>query len=119
MPKLRSVKLPASSKRPAHLFAALGDETRLHIVARLADQGPMSITRLTSGSRVTRQAVTKHLLVMESARLVHCRRHGRESLWQLDPQPLAEAQRYLAMISNQWDGTLARLQKFVETEEVS
>jgi DNA-binding transcriptional ArsR family regulator len=92
----------------------LGDDKRLDLVARLSSQGPMSITRLTSGSRITRQAVTKHLRVMEQAHLVHSHRHGRESLWQLDRRPLEEAQRYLAAISKQWDDALARLQRFVE-----
>jgi DNA-binding transcriptional ArsR family regulator len=74
----------------------------------------MSITRLTEGSRVTRQAITKHLRVMEGAGLVHSRRHGRESVWQLDQQRLEDARRYLDQISAQWDSALARLREFVE-----
>jgi DNA-binding transcriptional ArsR family regulator len=96
------------------LFAALGDETRLRLVARLVSEGPQSITRLTSGARVTRQAVTKHLRVMEHARLVHSTRRGRESVWELDRQRLVDARRYLDQISAQWDDALARLKAFVE-----
>jgi len=98
----------------AHLFAALGDETRLRLVSRLCDGGPMSITRLTEGSSVTRQAITKHLRVMEGSGLVRSSRQGRESVWQLDRQRLHEARRYLDMISTQWDEALVRLRRFVE-----
>jgi DNA-binding transcriptional ArsR family regulator len=102
------------SVKAAPLFAALGDEVRLRLVARLCDEGPMSITRLTAGSRVTRQAVTKHLRVMEAVGLMHSTRHGRESLWQLDRQRLDRARRYLDQISTQWDDALSRLRNFVE-----
>jgi DNA-binding transcriptional ArsR family regulator len=102
------------SVRPASVFAALGDETRLRLVSRLVADGPQSITRLTAGARVTRQAVTKHLRVMEHARLVHCTRRGRESVWELDQRRLVDARRYLDQISAQWDDALARLKEFVE-----
>ncbi|MDB5058279.1 MAG: transcriptional regulator, ArsR family [Chloroflexi bacterium] len=98
----------------APLFAALGDETRLRLISRLCDGGPMPITRLTAGSNVTRQAITKHLRVMEEAGLVHSTRHGRESIWQLDPRRLEDARHYLDQISQQWDDALGRLRKFVE-----
>jgi DNA-binding transcriptional ArsR family regulator len=107
----------AEPKSSAHLFAALGDETRLRLVSRLCDGGPLSITRLTEGSNVTRQAVTKHLRVMEGSGLVRCARRGRESVWQLDRRRLEEARRYLGMISRQWDDALLRLRKFVEDEK--
>jgi DNA-binding transcriptional ArsR family regulator len=74
----------------------------------------MSITRLTSGSRVTRQAISKHLRVLESAGLVRGKRHGRETLWELERRRLQEARRYLDLISGQWDEALGRLRKFVE-----
>ena len=102
------------SSKPAPLFAALGDESRLRLVARLCTDGPMSIARLTAGSRITRQAIAKHLRVMENARIVHCTRRGRESIWELDRQRLADARRYLDLISAQWDDALARLRDFVE-----
>ena len=74
----------------------------------------MSITRLTAGSKVTRQAITKHLRVMQAAGLVRSARHGRESVWQLDPRRLDDARRYLDLISKQWDEALGRLREFVE-----
>ena len=98
----------------APIFAALGDETRLRLVSRLCDDGPMSITDLAAGSHVTRQAITKHLHVMEAAGLLRSMRHGRESVWQLDQRRLDDAQDYLALISKQWDDALGRLRKFVE-----
>jgi DNA-binding transcriptional ArsR family regulator len=103
-----------SVRRDSKLFAALGDETRLRLVLRLCKRGPMSITRLATGSRITRQAISKHLRVMERANLVCCTRHGRESVWQLERQPLDDARHYLDLISKQWDDALARLRRFVE-----
>src|ERR1700677_2999669 len=108
----------SSSKASAHLFAALGDQTRLRLVSRLCDGGPMSIAKLTEGSKVTRQAITKHLRVMEGSGLVRCTRHGRESLWQLDRRRLEDARRYLDIISRQWDDALLRLRKLVEAPPV-
>ena len=101
-------------KGSAPLFAALGDETRLLLVARLCGDGPMSITKLTAGSKISRQAISKHLRVMEEARLVRCRRRGRESLWALKMGRVENARDYLDQISRQWDDTLGRLQAFVE-----
>lgn len=103
-----------SSRGSAPLFAALGDKNRLRLVARLCLDGPMSITRLTAGSHVTRQAITKHLGVMKKAGLVHSTQHGRESVWQLDQRRLEEARHYLDLISKQWDDALGRLRHHVE-----
>jgi DNA-binding transcriptional ArsR family regulator len=96
------------------LFAALGDETRLRLVSRLCGGGPMSITRLTAGSRVTRQAISKHLGVLEKAGIVQSTRRGRERLWQLERRRVEEARQYLALISKQWDEALERLKAAVE-----
>jgi DNA-binding transcriptional ArsR family regulator len=74
----------------------------------------MSITRLTAGSHVTRQAITKHLRVMEGAGVVRSRRRGRESVWQLNQRRLEDARRYLNLISRQWDSALGRLREYVE-----
>jgi DNA-binding transcriptional ArsR family regulator len=98
----------------ATVFAALGDTTRLRLVARLSTGGPMSITRLTSDTAVTRQAVTKHLHVLAGAGLARSSRLGRESVWQLEPQPIDHARQYLDGIAAQWDEALDRLKKFVE-----
>ncbi|MGB6449369.1 MAG: metalloregulator ArsR/SmtB family transcription factor [Steroidobacteraceae bacterium] len=107
-----AVRIPEA----APLFAALGDETRLRIVARLCDDGPLSIARLTDGSGVTRQAVTKHLRALSEAGLVRGERDGRERIWKLQPRRLAEVHRYLEQISEQWDRALGRLRALVETE---
>jgi DNA-binding transcriptional ArsR family regulator len=99
----------------ATLFAALGDETRLRLVSRLCESGPSSIVNLTRGTALTRQAITKHLHVMQDAGLVRSTRQGRENWWELDRRRLEEARRNLALISEQWDAVLGRLRKFVES----
>jgi DNA-binding transcriptional ArsR family regulator len=114
LPRRGSAHAVAPPKGSARLFAALGDETRLRLVSRLGDDGPTSITGLTGGFNVTRQAITKHLRVMEGAGLVRSTRRGRESVWQLHPQRLGDARRYLELISKQWDEALGRLKKFIE-----
>jgi len=96
------------------VFAALGDPTRARLVSRLSRAGPMSITRLTDGSGVTRQAVTKHLRVLAGAGLVRSSWRGRESLWEIDPARIDEARRSLEVISRQWDDALEHLRRFVE-----
>lgn len=99
---------------PAVLFAALGDETRLALVARLARCKAASITELTRHSRLTRQAITKHLRVLEKAGMMRCVRAGRESRFELDPRPLGEIEEYIRGVSREWDAALARLKMFVE-----
>jgi DNA-binding transcriptional ArsR family regulator len=114
-----------SPRRPNHartkrhsrapvLFAALGDETRLALVTELSGGELRSISDLTRGSRLTRQAVSKHLRVLEKAGLVRCSRRGRESLFALDPEPMKELEEYLSSVSRQWDQALDRLKAFVE-----
>lgn len=98
----------------APLFAALGDGTRLGIVARLAQRGPASVTELSQEASVTRQAVRKHLDVLAEARLVRGRRAGREHIWELEPGRLDTARRYLEGISAQWDEALDSLRRLVE-----
>ena len=114
MPSLRSSRATAELKDSAPLFAALGDHTRLRLISRLCDGGPASIVRLTAGAGITRQAITKHLRVMEDAGLVRSARRGRETVWQLEQQRLEDARHYLDLIAAQWDGALARLSEFVE-----
>jgi DNA-binding transcriptional ArsR family regulator len=98
----------------APLFAALGDETRLELLARLSHSGPSSITSLTRGTGVTRQAVTKHLRVLESVQVARGARLGREHVWQFEPLRIDEARLYLQMISQQWDLALEKLRDAVE-----
>jgi DNA-binding transcriptional ArsR family regulator len=110
---MRRAALPDPA-RTAPLFAALGDETRLRIVTRLCREGPLSIAQLTTGTDVTRQAVTKHLLALENAGLLEGSRSGRERRWEIRARRLAEATRYLEAISTQWDSAIERLRSFVE-----
>lgn len=98
----------------APVFAALGDDTRLMLVGKLCRGQPASISELTAGSKLTRQAITKHLRVLENAGIVHSVRAGRESRFKFDPQPIDELRRYLNLVSEQWDQALFRLKAFVE-----
>ena len=104
----------AALKARAEIFAALGDATRLSVLDRLSRGTPQSIIRLTAGTRLTRQAVTKHLRVLEAAGVVRSVRAGRESLFALEPKPIDDLRRYLETVSAQWDDALARLKAFVE-----
>jgi len=92
----------------------LGDETRLSLIGRLSNGPPQSISRLAEGSMLTRQAITKHLRVLEGAGVVRSIRIGRESVFAFRPEPLRELRSYLERVSEQWDDTLARLKSFVE-----
>jgi DNA-binding transcriptional ArsR family regulator len=105
---------PAHHHRPAPLFAALGDPTRLSLLSRLSRGQACSISQLTHGSHLTRQAITKHLRVLEHAKIVRCVRSGRERLYELDPQPVHDLRDYLDRISTEWDKALSRLKSFVE-----
>jgi DNA-binding transcriptional ArsR family regulator len=107
--------MAARSRAPAPVFAALGDKTRLLLVGKLSGGPACSISQLTRGSRLTRQAITKHLRVLEKAELVRSIRLGRESLFELNPEPIEEIKKYLTHVSEQWDRKLARLKFFVET----
>jgi DNA-binding transcriptional ArsR family regulator len=100
----------------APVFAALGDATRLRVVARLSADGPLSIARLSDGAGVTRQAITKHLQTLADAGLVQDSRQGRERIWELEPRRLERARRSLDAISHQWDAAIGRLKAFVEDE---
>jgi len=97
------------------LFAALGDATRIELMVDLAAHGPGPIKRLCARSDLTRQAVRKHLTVLEDAGLVHGERLGREHVWSIEARKVDEAREYLELISAQWDDALERLRKFVES----
>jgi DNA-binding transcriptional ArsR family regulator len=101
----------------APVFAALGDPTRLGLVMRLSQEGPLSIARLTGGAHITRQAVTKHLRALEQARLISSARAGRQRLWQLRQSRLKDVRGYLDQISGQWDAALERLRAMVESAD--
>jgi DNA-binding transcriptional ArsR family regulator len=98
------------------VFAALGDATRLGLVGRLSVEGPLSITRLSEGTGVTRQAVTRHLHALGDAGLVRDARRGRERVWALEVERLQTARRYLDQIAARWDEAADRLKSFVEND---
>jgi len=108
----KSAKLPIRDAVP--IFAALGDDVRLTLVARLSRGVPLSITQLSQKLPITRQAVTKHLHVLELAGLVRGERNGREQRWELDAASLEQAQHYLELVATQWGNALGRLKAFVE-----
>lgn len=112
-PRSRS-RAAARLQARAPVFAALGDKTRLSLVAKLADGRPYSISQLTEGSRLTRQAITKHLRVLKRAGMVHSTRAGRERRFEFNPRPIAGMKEYLDLVSQQWDQALGRLKSFVE-----
>ena len=101
---------------PAPIFAALGDRTRLSLLIKLSDGQTQSIVRLASDTRLTRQAVTKHLRVLEKAGLVSSIRVGRESQFTYNAEPIAAAKSFLDTVAAQWDDALSRLRAFVESE---
>ena len=112
--RAQRVQEDAGLSRQAPVFAALGDGTRLKLVALLCAGGALSITQLTAATDLSRQGVTKHLHVLADAGLVRDLKIGRERRWQLEPARLDEARAALARIARQWDDALARLQAFVE-----
>lgn len=106
----RALAVPSA----APIFSALGDQTRLLLLGKLSSGRPHSISQLARGSKLTRQAITKHLRTMESAGIVHGVRKGRETLFELNPKPIDEIRKYLDSVSTQWDQALARLKALVE-----
>src|SRR5215468_4590367 len=105
----------SSLRKSAPVFAALGDETRLRLIAVLCAGGALSIAQLTSGTEITRQAITKHLQVLADAGLARDIKVGRERLWEFEPRRLEEARRSLDEIARQWDYALNKLKMTVES----
>jgi DNA-binding transcriptional ArsR family regulator len=98
----------------APLFDALGDPTRLRIIVRLCEVGPSSTAQVTSVVPVTRQAASKHLGLLQNAGLVTSSRRGRERVWTVRTEPLAEASDNLTQLSRRWDAAVDRLRAYVE-----
>lgn len=101
--------------RVAEVFFALGDETRLSVLAKLRS-GALSATALADGAGVTRQAIARHLKVLEDAGLATHERRGREVLYMPDAQRLQKARAYLEMISTGWDCAIDSLKTMVEEQ---
>ncbi|MEX3655558.1 MAG: metalloregulator ArsR/SmtB family transcription factor [Mycolicibacterium fortuitum] len=106
--------MTAAAAERAPLFDALGDPNRLRIVTRLCEGGPCSTVALTQVIPVTRQAATKHLLLLEAVGLVTSDRKGRERIWRIQPEPLVAASDYLTALSQRWDNVIDRLRAYVE-----
>jgi DNA-binding transcriptional ArsR family regulator len=104
----------ARNRAAASVFFALGDDTRLSVVRKLGDGGALSATALSHGAKVTRQAIVKHLRVLEGAGLVTPQRRGREVLFALEPRRLDEARAFLDGVSASWDRAIERLRRMVE-----
>lgn len=113
-PSKKALLKSSSLRSSASIFAALGDETRLRLVAILCAGGALSIAQLTAGTEITRQAVTKHLHVLADAGLVRDIKVGRERRWEFDPTQMEEARRSLDEIARQWDHALNKLKMAVE-----
>jgi len=104
----------SAAERRAPIFAALGDETRLRLVERLGAGEALSITELTDGTGLTRQAVTKHLRVLHEVGLARSAKRGRQQVWELSPAKLRDARRFLETVSDRWDRVLEKLKKLAE-----
>ena len=115
MSRRREPEASAARRTHAPIFAALGDSTRLLLLGKLSRGDPRSITELAAKSDLTRQAITKHLRVLENAGLVFGQRRGRETVFTFTPSKLEKAKSYLERVSQQWDKTLASLKTFVES----
>ena len=108
--------MPKPARKPelAQLFAALGEPTRLSLVDRLRDGSEQSIAVMASRLPISRQALTKHLKVLEAAGIAHSRRLGRETVYRIDPAGLIAAEQWIAEVSEQWDGAFDRLKTHLE-----
>jgi DNA-binding transcriptional ArsR family regulator len=111
---MRKSRTPVTLQKTAPVFAALGDPTRLRLIAALCAGGALSIAQLTAGTAITRQAVTRHLEVLADAGLVRDVHQGRERLWEFEPARIEEARRSLDAIAARWDQALQRLKSFIE-----
>lgn len=109
--------MSTTAEARAPLFDALGDPNRLRIITRLCDRGPCSTAEVTQVIPVSRQAATKHLLLLEAVGLVTSQREGRQRIWRVRPDPLTDACEYLTALSKRWDRAIDRLRSFVEDPE--
>jgi DNA-binding transcriptional ArsR family regulator len=98
------------------VFAAVADPTRRLLMERLRREGAQSISTLSLGLPISRQAVTKHLDQLRDARLIRTRRQGRERLHELDAQPLQDVDDWLRPYAEAWDRRLDALRRHLDEE---
>lgn len=98
----------------ARVFAALGDPTRVGLLMKILAAGALSATALAEGASVTRQAVVKHLQVLEAADIVTHKRRGREVIYEIHAANLTDARKFIDRLSDEWDFALERLKTIVE-----
>jgi DNA-binding transcriptional ArsR family regulator len=103
-----------SERDPSAVFSALSDPTRREVMRRLSDQGPSTLSELAAGLPVTRQAVAKHLSMLERAGLVSPTNEDRRRRYVLTPGPLTDATGWIAEVGAEWDERLAALKLHVE-----
>ena len=104
------------STGPDAVFQALSDPTRREVMRRLSQDGPTTLGELASGLPITRQAVSKHLLVLEEAGLVHVSDDTRRRRYRLTPRPLTDAMGWMVDVGAEWDERLDSLRRHVERE---
>jgi ArsR family transcriptional regulator, cadmium/lead-responsive transcriptional repressor len=113
VPRPQSHSGPAGEAEAGAVFVALADPTRRHLLTALAAQGGATATGLAAELPISRQAVAKHLATLGRAGLVSQSRRGRESRFELDPRPLADAAAWLTAVGAEWDTRLTDLQKLL------
>lgn len=96
------------------LWSAIGDPTRRRMLDLLLAGGPGTATSLSEQLPVTRQAVAKHLGVLDRAGLVHGSTTGREKRYQIDDAQFARAVAQLTEVGEAWDGRLSRIKRLAE-----
>jgi len=104
----------APEQAVVEVFSALGDRTRLFVVGKLVAGGALSATALSDGAKVSRQAIAKHLRVLEGAGLATHEKRGREVLYSLEARRLEQARAFLDGVSAGWDRAIERLRRMVE-----
>jgi len=97
------------------LWSAVADPSRRRVLDLLLDRGEATATTLAGELPVTRQAVTKHLVVLDRAGLVKGRRQGREVRYAVRPERLDLATRSMAQVAAEWDTRLAAIKRIAES----
>lgn len=99
---------------PDAVFSALSDPTRREVIRRLSEDGPTTLAELAAALPITRQAVSKHLVVLEDAGLVRGSGDTRRKRYHLTPRPLTDAMGWMVDVGAGWDERLDALRRHVE-----